>query len=187
MCAGRLPQLVSLRERGCNPDDYNVIIDDENGVSTFLLYTLTGKLAGFQQYRPGMEKNVAKARAQYGKDFDLRLLRYYTYVPEKEFAIFGFDRFDWRKGPIYVVEGIFDAIALHNIGVNAIAVFGNNPLFLYAFKGACGQRLVAVCDNDAAGFDLARYCDGYVVCPAGKDPAEMTAQELKEMLHVGQQ
>lgn len=181
-----------LLSRGCNPDDYNVILDEENQIATFLLYTLTGKLAGYQQYRPNKEKNVSKARAIYGKDLDLRQLRYYTIVREKEFTFFGFDRFDWKHGPIYVVEGIFDAVRLHNIGVNAIAVFGNNPIWLPALREALPHEMIAICDCDMTdnpdqtppGMMLSWYTDRYIVCPPGKDPGDMTEQELQEMINV---
>jgi len=182
-----------LISRGCNPDDYNVILDEEDNVATFLIYTLTGKLVGFQQYRPGREKNVAKARAIAGDKLDLRDLCYYTFMREKEFQIWGFDRFDWKRGPIYVVEGIFDAVKLHNAGYNAVAVFGNSPVWLPAFREAMPHELIAVCDWDEpknpnatpAGLWLSYYTDRYMVCPPGKDPGDMTVQELEEFLqHV---
>ena len=181
-----------LRERGCDPEKYSVLLDEEDEVATFLLYTLTGKLVGFQQYRPGKEKNVSKAREQFGKDIDLRQLRYYTSVRDKEQCFFGFEQLDWRHGPIFVVEGIFDAIRLHNIGTNAIAVFGTNPIYLPTYCRAFGHEFIAVCDGDlppenpdqiAPGKMLAWYTDRYIVCPLGKDPGDMTDDELREMIN----
>jgi hypothetical protein len=181
-----------LRERGCDPEKYSVLLDEEEMVATFLLYTLTGKMVGFQQYRPGKEKNVAVAREQFGKDLDLRQLRYYTSVRDKEQCFFGFEQLDWRNGPIFVVEGIFDAIRLHNIGRNAIAVFGNNPIYLPTYRRALPHEFIAVCDDDPApenpdqtapGKMLAWYTDRYIVCPTGKDPGDMTDAEIEEFIN----
>lgn len=48
--------LNHLRERGIDPDSTDVVIDEESGIATFLLYNLSGKLVGYQRYNPKGDK-----------------------------------------------------------------------------------------------------------------------------------
>jgi hypothetical protein len=171
-----------LLSRSLNPEDYNVLLDEENQVATFLLYGLTGKLLGYQQYRPLADK---KGQGKY----DPRELRYFTYLTKAgpnadSVAVFGTDRFNWKNRVVYLVEGVFDACKLHNLGQNAFAVLCNNPVQMRAFLRALGMKVVGVLDGDAAGSALAKLCDEVFVCPAGRDPGDMTETELRTMLNL---
>lgn len=174
-----------LLSRGCDPLNYHVQVDEEARVATFFLYTLTGQLAGYQTYRPEGVKNTSEGRKL---GFKPQELKYFTYVSRDEkkmqftVAVFGLENFDWKKRTVYVVEGLFDAVKLHSLGLNAVAVLCNNPKPLRAFFKALGMRVVGVLDNDAAGLELAKVCDEYHLCPPGRDPGDMTPCELKELL-----
>ena len=47
-----------LVERYLNPNDYNVVIDDEKQIATFMLWDLSGRLVGYQQYNPAGTKSI---------------------------------------------------------------------------------------------------------------------------------
>lgn len=181
----------SLREhllsRGMDPNLYHVHLDETANVATLMLYTLTGALVGYQTYRPDGIKNTSEGRKLGIKPKELK---YFTYVTRDEkkqqfsIAVFGMEMFDWRKDSVYVVEGVFDAVKLHSLELNAIAVLCNDPKPLRSFFNALGMRVIGVLDGDAAGNELAKVCDETFVCPAGKDPGDMTLDELREMLKL---
>ena len=107
--------LLNLRSRGVTSDT-PVFIDEEEGVATFLLYSGT-KLVGYQQYRPAADK---KSR-NHPRDG-----RYFTYLPSLTDGLYGLEQ-DSGTGTLFVVEGIFKAIKLHNLGFNAISPLGATP------------------------------------------------------------
>lgn len=45
-----------LKDRFVNLDLHRFLIDDENSIASALLYNLSGKICGFQQYRVGADK-----------------------------------------------------------------------------------------------------------------------------------
>ncbi len=176
----------NLVARGLDPSKYHVHIDEEEGVATFYLFGLTGALLGYQTYRPVGIKNTSEGRKA---GLSPRDLKYFTHVTRDNkthyaTAVFGMEHFDWRKRTLFVVEGVFDAVKLHSLGHNAIAVLCNRPLPLASFLFATGMRVVGVLDSDPAGELLAEVCDGHVVCPPGKDPGDLTLEELQELLNV---
>lgn len=188
-------QLQSLRDhllsRSCDPDLYHVHVDESARVATFMLFALSGVVAGYQTYRPEGIKNTSEGRKL---GLTPRDLKYFTYVSrdatKTPFAVtvFGMERFDFRKKTLYVVEGIFDAVKLHSMGLNAIAVLCNvqsnkqNKSELRGWLDSLSMHVVGVLDNDPAGLMLAKVCDEYFVCPPGRDPGDMTTDELKELL-----
>ena len=176
-----------LLSRGLDPNLYHVMVDEDDRVATFFLYTIAGFLAGYQTYRPEGVKNTSEGRKL---GLTPKELKYFTFVSrdvEKHphaVPVFGMERFDWSKDTLYVVEGLFDAVKLHSLGLNAIAVLCNNPKPLRAFFRAWGMRVVGVLDNDPGGLELAKVCDEYFLCPPGRDPGDMTTDELKELLQL---
>lgn len=184
---GRKKLEEHLLARGMNPSEYRVCLDEETQTATFLLFTLTGSLAGYQSYKPHSVKNTSEGRKSGFKPQDLK---YFTYVSRDETktqfsaAVFGMEKFDWRKPKLYVVEGVFDAVKLHNLGLNAVAVLCNNPKHLRPFFKALSMRVVGVLDNDPGGMALAKVCDEHFLCPEGRDPGDMTTDELKELLQL---
>lgn len=171
-----------LADRGLNALDYPTSLSLADDRVVFWLWTLSGKLAGYQTYKP----HAPKTRD--GKGLDPRELRYFTWVTNSQTglkdscALFGFERFDWRKSKLFLVEGVFDAVKLHSLGLNALAVLGNDPKPLAA-QLACfrGMEVVGVLDNDTAGRELAKFCDRSYTCP-GHDLGDMTLDEARAFL-----
>lgn len=170
-----------LLSRSLNPSLYHCHVDEEAHRATFLLYTLAGHLSGYQTYNPRAPKNTAEGRKQGVKPQDLK---YFTHVVPGSGAVFGLENFDFRRDTLYVVEVLFDAVKLHALGLNAVAVLNNNPKHLRGWFAALPQRKVGVLDNDQAGRVLGKSCDEYFMCPPGRDPGDMSLDELKELLRL---
>lgn len=164
-----------LINRRINPDNAGVFIDEDSRVATFLLYNLSGKIVGYQQYRPDSDKT---------KKNDPKDGRYYTYVSnegedtpksgKKHIALYGTETINRTKGvfeprPLFVVEGIFDAAVLHYHGYAAVAVLQNDPKKLKSFFRALNRPTIAICDGDDAGNKLGKIADMKYSCPKGHD------------------
>ena len=66
--------LTHLKSRGVDPESTDVIMDDETGIATFLLYNLSGQLVGYQRYNPNGDKK--------GRGDDLAS-KYFVYVTKE--------------------------------------------------------------------------------------------------------
>jgi len=142
-------------------------------VYTFPLWNLMGQMVGYQQYRPDADKE----RKLNPKD-----MRYYTYLPSNTNTAWGLETLNPRKVNLLVVEGIFDAVKLHNAGCNALAVLANNPRPLKSWLHTLGYNIVPVCEGDKAGRMLASLATGDIVeyLPEGVDVGDMTAEQVTE-------
>jgi len=174
-----------LRDRGLDPDNIHVIIDKENGLATFLLYNLSGQLVGYQRYNPMGDK----------KDHTNSLsAKYFTWVTKEsektaKLAVWGTEFIDPDNPNLFVTEGIFDAVKIHNAGLPVVAVLGNNPKVLKSWFAILNKHTIAVIDNDAAGKSLANLTDEHFVTPAPyKDLGEMPQGAVNKFLaSVGHQ
>ena len=127
------------------------VLDEENNVVTFYLWNLSGQLVGFQQYRPDGEKKK-KNSARDG--------RYFTYRKQPTHAVWGVESLDLSPDVVFLTEGVFDAARLTERGYSALAVLSNNPnADLKQWLKTLNRKVVAVCDNDAAGRRLAKFGD----------------------------
>lgn len=177
-----------LLSRGLNPSLYpNVHLDNDAKVVTLMLFApACGKIVGVQTYRPG----APKTSDDLAKTMSRRMLRYFTETTGDELALWGVETLD-RPGPVYLVEGVFDAVKLHSLGLACLAVLGNGAVPKRGIFGsplqnqlrAMNRRVVGVLDNDQAGLALAELCNEVFVCQA-KDPGDMTLAELKEFLKL---
>lgn len=168
-----------MLSRGWNPSLHqNVHLDEDAGLATLMLFapTRTGKLTGFQTYRPGAPKT------RDGKGMHPRDLRYFTYTVDGEMPVFGGESLGFASDYVVLVEGVFDAMKLHSLGHPCLAVLGNNPKQLRSFFNALSRKVVGVLDDDEPGKKLANFCDVYKVCPEGKDPGDMTLEELRDFM-----
>jgi hypothetical protein len=145
-----------------------------NNVYTFPLWNLLGQMVGYQQYRPDM----GKGRTTNPKD-----MRYYTYLPKHTNTAWGLETLNTKKPYLLVVEGVFDAVKLHNAGVNALAVLANDPKPLKRWLDTLGYLIVPVCDGDAAGKKLAKLtnCDKVEYLPEGFDVGDMSGMCVEEV------
>lgn len=159
-----------LRARGMNTSLYSFHLGHE--VVTFYLYNPTGKLVGYQQYRPNASKE---------KKNDPRDGRYFTYLPREVDGLFGLEQD--VGGPLFIVEGIFKAAKLHSIGYSSVAVLGASPKRLKSWLIAVSRQrpVYAIGDGDAAGAGLVKIVGAGVQSP--KDLDEMTDEEVKELIN----
>jgi len=142
--------LKHLRSRHFNTQLHTAWVDESEGVATFPLWNLSGKLVGYQQYRPfGNKKKFNNPKE--GK--------YFTYRKDKVVGAWGFE--SWSlSNTLFLTEGVFDACRLTERGFSALAMLANDlddstREWLYTVRSQ--RRVVSVCDNDAAGRKLAKY------------------------------
>lgn len=168
-----------LASRDVDLNKTYVVVDKESDTAVFLLYNLTGQLVGYQQYNPRGSKTGNDAR-------DRDKAKYWTYItkhPEKTIGVWGLETVFDHQGFIFVTEGIFDAVKLHNIGMPAIAVLGNHPKMLKPWFAAMNKKVIAVVDNDQAGQKLKSISSVSISTPEPyKDLGEMPQNEVEEWL-----
>jgi len=162
-----------LHSRHLNLELHRPMLDDEAQVATFYLWNLSGQLVGYQQYRPNGDKKAANSPRE-GK--------YFTYKKQPTLAVWGVESLHLTPDVVFLTEGVFDAARLTERGYSALAVLSNNPSPDLANWLAClNRRVVAVCDDDAAGRKLAKFGDQAVYMTA-KDLGDSTDEEVTELL-----
>jgi hypothetical protein len=171
--------LSHLRDRGIDPDSTDVVVDEESGIATFLLYNLSGQMVGYQRYNPkGDKKDHSNSLAA----------RYYTYVTKEsekssKIAVWGLQYVNPKDDHLFVTEGIFDAVKVKNAGQPVIAVLGNNPKPLKAWFSAMSKKVIAILDNDDAGSALTKFADYAVKVPEPyKDLGDMPQVEANQLI-----
>lgn len=147
--------LDHLHTRHMDTNLHTVWVDEENRTATFPLWTLTGRMAGYQLYRPAANK--MKKNDELG--------RYYTYRGDKlitrhvqSVAVWGMESWSLSK-TLFVTEGIFNACRLTRLGYSAVAVLSNDPspsTLLWLMMVRQMRPVVAVCDPGPAGVKLAK-------------------------------
>lgn len=143
--------LQHLKNRHLDVDLHRPVVDEVERVATFYLYNLSGGLVGYQQYRPEGEKKPQNNPKQ-GK--------YFTYRKQPTLAVWGVETLHLTPHVVFLTEGVFDAARLTERGVSAVAALSNNPTQdLRNWFTCLNRKVVAVCDNDAAGRRLAKFGD----------------------------
>lgn len=181
-----------LKERGLDPSKTQVIMDKKANIAIFMLYNLSGKLVGYQQYNPNGVKGINYSETT-GLNLDKKeMMKYYTYLTKeneekriKQIGVYGLQTYDLRSPVLFVVEGIFDCIKLHNLGLPAIAVLANDPKPFGQWLRLLPQKIVVIMDNDEnlSGNKLAKYGDKVVKVPSGfKDLGDMSNDEVRQFL-----
>ena len=148
-----------LLERGLDPDKYSVFMDDENSIATFKIWDLSGRMVGYQQYNPNGTKSIRNDEKHRDK------LKYFTFIGDegdpghgkKKLGAWGLESLESHQRVLFVTEGVFDAVKIHNAGYPAIAVISNDPKHLAPFFRALGRTVIAICDDDAAGKKLSKH------------------------------
>ena len=166
-----------LKGRNFDPLLYsNPVLDLADNVLTVYMYTVTGICKGYQQYRPEANK-LAKNNPREG--------RYFTWVSDGYFASWGTESLWYRDDVLVVVEGIFDACRLHNLGIPAIASFGSYSQQLKNWLVCTGRNVYTM--NDAHGTNRILNCYPNLDIPSGRaDVGECTETEIvKIMLDFG--
>lgn len=149
-------------------------IDYTDEIITFPLWTTNGRLVGYQRYFWKADK--LKNNSDLG--------RYYTYRSKEALTAWGLEYLDlFSREPLYIVEGIWDAISILNTGRRALAVLSNNPKSLVSWFRTLPCKTIAVCDGDEAGKKLAGCCDYNVILPEGFDCNNISREELEKVLN----
>lgn len=147
--------------------------DQEKETVTFPLWTVNGRLCGYQRY----QWNSDKLRSNNCKG------KYFTYRTKEALTCWGLEHLDLSSTePLYVVEGIWDAISILGIGKRCIAVLSNNPQNLKCWLQCLPCETIAVCDGDKAGKLLSRCTNNSIVLPSGEDANDLSADVLKDLL-----
>jgi DNA primase len=136
----------------------------------FYLWNLSGQLTGYQQY-----KYLAPKKGNNPKE-----LRYFT----RGTGVWGLQYLNSSLSTLYVVEGVFDAVKLHNLGLNCIAALGNSPKHMKTWLNTLKYKTVAVCDGDRAGLELADCTDQSVVLPEGEDLGSLEEKLIIKLLDL---
>lgn len=168
--------LEHLKSRRLDVSLYpSLVVDEDSYTTTFPLWNLSGKLVGMHTY---------KAKEAPNQGGNPREARYFTLIPTEanRATAFGVDLLDPKQRVVFLVEGVFDAAPLHARGVNALAVFGNNPKHLRSWLSTLNYTTVALVEGDKAGKKLANTADLAVYLPDGEDPGSMSDEWFDELV-----
>lgn len=169
--------LENLKSRHFDVNLHTVWVDEAEGVATYPLWNLSGQMVGFQQYRPAATKK---------KDNHPRESRYFTWRKDRVVGVWGLE--SWNlSNTLFVTEGVFDAARLTSLGYSAVATLSNDvdsSLARWLWLARKTRRVVAVCDNDAAGRKLAKCGTVAHVMTDGKDLGEASDATVQELLRT---
>lgn len=148
----------------------SIHIDYEEEVVTFYLYLLTGELKGYQSYN----WKASKEKKNNPKEG-----RYYSHK-KHPLCCFGLHTYRTDK-PLFLVEGVWEALALHRIDQPAIAILSNStkPFRNWLYTLPC--HTVAAVQPDKASRELRWGVDS--IMELSKDADEYTKEDLKKEAH----
>ena len=140
---------------------HHPVLDEVERVATFYLWNLSGQLVGYQQYRPEGEKKPNN---------DPREGKYYTYRKQPTVVVWGVESLHLTPHVVFLTEGVFDAARMTERGVSALAILSCNTGWdLRNWLSMLNRKVVAVCDGDKAGAQLAEFGDVSLCMLGGKD------------------
>ena len=142
--------LQHLHSRHLNTNLHTAWVDEEERVASLPLWNLSGKLVGYQQYRP----NSDKKRFNNPKDG-----KYFTFRKDRVIGVWGLESWNLSK-TLFITEGVFDACRLTARGYSAIAMLANDlddSTTKWMSIVRANRKVVSVCDNDSAGRKLAKH------------------------------
>jgi hypothetical protein len=164
-----------LKKRHLDLELHRPVLDLENDVATFYLWNLSGNFCGYQQYRRFGEKKPQNNPKE-GK--------YFTYRKQPTLAVWGVESLHLSPNVVFLTEGVFDACRLTEKGYSALAVLSNNTgKDLSNWLSMLNRKVVAVCDNDAAGKRLAKFGDVAVFCE-DHDLGDSTDEYVTKLLQT---
>lgn len=167
--------LEHLKKRHLDIELHRPAVDEVERVATFFLYNLSGQIVGYQQYRPEGEKRPQNNPKQ-GK--------YFTYRKQPTIAVFGVESLHLTPHVVFLTEGVFDAARITSKGYSALATLSNDPTQdLKNFLLCLNRKVVAVCDNDAAGRKLAKFGD-CCVFTTDKDLGDSSEEYVTQLLET---
>lgn len=161
--------LEGLKERHLQLERYSGITAFDD-VVIFPLWNLSGQYIGYQQYRPDASKE---------RKNDPRESRYYTSLHgdkgEKPLAVWGLETYHYDSRYLVLVEGIFDAVRLHNHDVPCVAVLSSDTKHLRNWLSSIGRKIYKV--EDDHGSKMGPYTN--IPLPFGRaDLGECSEDEI---------
>lgn len=161
-----------FQDRTCHWWMYNCTVSEEDRSATFYLFNATGKMVGYQTYRPDMGKTAGSKEDN----------RYYTFT--RAFAPWGMETVETGR-PLALVEGIFDATPLNLLGFSTLALLTSNPpRWFKAALAVMRERhpcVVQLRDSDAAAKRL-QAADTVLDMPGNNDPGSMGLERLGDFM-----
>lgn len=159
----------------------DAIVSEKEGTITFPLWNTCGQMVGFQQYRPNRPKK-SKILALSERRYDTKVTRH----DGKHIALtaFGIPLLDSSKRELFVVEGIFDAVKLHSLGLNCLALLSSDIGYLTSWLSSLGYIIIPICEGDEAGLKLLTLSTTgeAIILPKGKDLGDIKKRKIKKML-----
>lgn len=173
------PYYYHLFDRGWRPWLNGWVDIDQEILTVPLLTADKSKWIGYQRYR----WNTTKRRG----NEDGRHQRYYTHVQEqyKGMAAYGWDNC-FGHGPLFVTEGIFDALKVTNNWWDCIATTTNQPTkqFRQWFNMITGgRRTIAIMDDGEPRQRWLNWCDeAYYTPDPYHDLGDMSIYDVRTYL-----
>ena len=137
---------------GFDQDEGVAWVDYEGEVVTFPLWNLSGQLVGYQKY------SWDKPKSNKVNPIDQK---YFTRLPKGTLGFYGLDLLPLGYlGPIYLVEGIWEALVGWFFGIPCIAILGVVKKGVDSSKltwlNTLPNEIIPLCQNDDAGRCLAK-------------------------------
>lgn len=169
-----------LSSRGVDANRTYFIHDEKTNNTYFFLYNLSGDIVGYQKYNP-----------DYPKEGGLGYLgRYFTKVQKgptghSKIAVFGLDTYSIDIKYIFIAEGVFDIIKVHNLDEPGIANLGCSVSpQAKNWYSTLPQIKIVIQDRDDAGTELGAVGDYiYTVPEPYKDLGDMPQEEVKKFIN----
>lgn len=168
-----------LLDRGIDSNITHFIHDVETNNTYFFLYNLSGEFIGYQRYNP----NYSKKNGNNYKNM------YFTKVKKSltghnVMKLFGLEKYDISKSYLFVAEGIFDIIKIHNMGEPGVANLGCSVSSQDKnWYSTIPQIKIVIQDKDEAGSELGKIADySYTVPEPYNDLGEMPQEEVNKFI-----
>lgn len=167
----------ALLDRGVT--DTTAILTEDDNTATFLLYNLMGQITGRQRYN-SLGVKSPKSREE--------PIRYIIKNLEGTNKIFGLHTYNPNNPILFITEGVFDAIMLHQQGLPAIAVLTATPdRDLINQVNLLNGLKIVIADNDKTntGLKLKKIADELIITPIEKDLNDLylnNPQEFKKFI-----
>lgn len=148
----------------------------------FPLWNLSGKLVGYQAYNWKSEK--------IRKSDNPKEQRYFTRLPKGSHAAYGLQLIpEGYLGPIFLVEGIWEAIFGFAHGIPCLATLGCDPKGLKGWVDTISNEVYTLSQPDLAGKKLRKFGkSGYIGLSGDLDDCLMDGgwsgvpKEIREIL-----
>lgn len=164
-----------LKSRWLDLSLHAPVISQDDCLATFYLYNLSGQIIGYQQYNPLGDKKVFNDKAK---------AKYYTYCKTPTLKVRGVESLlEYKSGPVFVTEGLFDAARMIWNGFAAVAILCNNPPREYFnWLSSLAREVVVVADGDSAGSKLLKLSSKNFICPDGEDLGSVNQSFITNLL-----